>query len=227
MSIRIGTAIIAPDEAPADGGTYARKDAAWIDIEEAANLQVRRGTAAEVAAITPLDGEPVWATDTKQLFVGDGVTQGGKAVGRRVELTTPFPADPIVVTSESYATPLSVALSGSGSIWRVFGSMGFISSSNGVELTIDLSGSGETVAKGTALVRSPSGTATYFHFDNETTVALEEFEFLYVEIDYIVELSSANVNFGIPVKINDDELTLYIADGEEGRRSRLFAERLV
>jgi hypothetical protein len=81
MSIRIGTAIIAPDEAPADGGTYARKDAAWIDIEEAANLQVRRGTAAEVAAITPLDGEPVWDGENDVLYVGDGDTQGGVAVG--------------------------------------------------------------------------------------------------------------------------------------------------
>jgi hypothetical protein len=69
------------EEAPADGGTYARRDQQWIDIEGAANLQVRRGTAAEVAAITPLEGEPVWATDTKALSVGDGATAGGVPVG--------------------------------------------------------------------------------------------------------------------------------------------------
>jgi hypothetical protein len=68
------------EEAPADGGTYARRDQQWIDIEGAANLQVRRGTAAEIAAITPLEGEPVWATDTKRLAVGDGETQGGIVV---------------------------------------------------------------------------------------------------------------------------------------------------
>jgi hypothetical protein len=44
-------------------------------------LQVRRGTAAEVAAITPLEGEPVWATDTKLLYLGDGSTAGGIQVG--------------------------------------------------------------------------------------------------------------------------------------------------
>jgi hypothetical protein len=64
-------------EAPQDGIIYGRKDAEWVDMTAPANLQVRRGTAAEVAAITPLEGEPVWATDTKRLFIGDGVSGGG------------------------------------------------------------------------------------------------------------------------------------------------------
>jgi hypothetical protein len=68
-------------EAPQDGIIYGRKDAEWVDMTAPANLQVRRGTAAEVAAITPLEGEPVWATDTKQLVVGDGITAGGIQVG--------------------------------------------------------------------------------------------------------------------------------------------------
>jgi hypothetical protein len=34
-----------------------------------------------VAAITPLGGEPVWATDTKVLTIGDGLTLGGVPVG--------------------------------------------------------------------------------------------------------------------------------------------------
>jgi hypothetical protein len=68
-------------EAPQDGIIYGRKDGEWVDMTAPANLQVRRGTAAEVAAITPLEGEPVWATDTKQLVVGDGITAGGIQVG--------------------------------------------------------------------------------------------------------------------------------------------------
>jgi hypothetical protein len=64
-------------EAPQDGIIYGRKDGEWVDMTAPANLQVRRGTAAEVAAITPLEGEPVWATDTKRLFIGDGVSGGG------------------------------------------------------------------------------------------------------------------------------------------------------
>src|SRR6056300_573587 len=40
-------------------------------------LQVRRGTNAERLGITPLVGELIYVTDTKQLYVGDGTTAGG------------------------------------------------------------------------------------------------------------------------------------------------------
>jgi len=70
------------DDAPEDGVIYGRKDAEWVDMTSPANLQVRRGTAAEVAAITPLQGEPVWETDAKKLVVGDGSTVGGITVGK-------------------------------------------------------------------------------------------------------------------------------------------------
>jgi hypothetical protein len=70
------------EEAPEDGIIYGRKDADWVDMTSPANLQVRRGTAAEVASITPLQGEPVWETDTKKLKVGDGLALGGVNVGK-------------------------------------------------------------------------------------------------------------------------------------------------
>lgn len=41
-------------------------------------LRIRRGTAAELAAITPADGELIYVTDNKALYVGDGATTGGK-----------------------------------------------------------------------------------------------------------------------------------------------------
>jgi hypothetical protein len=85
------------DEAPEDGIIYGRKDADWVDITAPANLQVRRGTNAEVNAITPLVGEPVWKTDTKKLVVGDGVTLGGIATGK-------FPLDG-TLRAGSTATP--------------------------------------------------------------------------------------------------------------------------
>ncbi len=67
----------ATEEAPEDGIIYGRKDADWVDVTSPSNLQVRRGTEAEVDAIVPLEGEPVWETDTKTLKIGDGVTFGG------------------------------------------------------------------------------------------------------------------------------------------------------
>jgi len=40
-------------------------------------LRLRRGTAAELNTITPEEGELIYTTDTKNLYVGDGITIGG------------------------------------------------------------------------------------------------------------------------------------------------------
>lgn len=44
-------------------------------------LQVRRGLEADRGSITPAQGEPIFTTDTKKLFMGDGATAGGVQVG--------------------------------------------------------------------------------------------------------------------------------------------------
>ena len=43
-------------------------------------LQIRRGTNTERLTITPNQGELLWTTDTKTLYVGDGTTPGGRVV---------------------------------------------------------------------------------------------------------------------------------------------------
>lgn len=43
-------------------------------------FQLRRGTNAQRTAITPLQGELLYTTDTKNLYVGDGTTAGGVIV---------------------------------------------------------------------------------------------------------------------------------------------------
>ena len=43
-------------------------------------LRSRRGTDAQRLAITPLEGEFIWTTDTDKLYVGDGSTAGGVEV---------------------------------------------------------------------------------------------------------------------------------------------------
>jgi hypothetical protein len=40
-------------------------------------LQIRRGTQAELTTFVPAEGEPVYTTDSKRLYVGDGLTPGG------------------------------------------------------------------------------------------------------------------------------------------------------
>jgi hypothetical protein len=43
-------------------------------------LRLRRGTNSERGLITPADGELVYTTDTKRLYIGDGTTSGGNPV---------------------------------------------------------------------------------------------------------------------------------------------------
>jgi len=95
------------EEAPVDGVIYGRKDADWFDITEPANLQIRRGTAAEVTSITPLEGEPVWETNTKKLKVGDGVTSGGIDIGPRT-----FVQQIITVNTSSIILPAARTFEG-------------------------------------------------------------------------------------------------------------------
>jgi len=44
-------------------------------------LKLRRGTDSGRTAITPAEGEPIFTTHTKQLYIGDGTTAGGVAIG--------------------------------------------------------------------------------------------------------------------------------------------------
>lgn len=64
-------------DAPSGTITYGRRNNQWVDITAPANLQIRRGTASEVSGIIPLQGEPVWDTTNKILYIGDGSTYGG------------------------------------------------------------------------------------------------------------------------------------------------------
>jgi hypothetical protein len=47
----------------------------------AQKIQIRRGVEAQRSLITPDVGEPLFTTDNKQLFIGDGATAGGLFVG--------------------------------------------------------------------------------------------------------------------------------------------------
>lgn len=47
----------------------------------ATKIYLRRGTRAELLDIIPEAGEPCWATDTQELYIGDDVTSGGIFIG--------------------------------------------------------------------------------------------------------------------------------------------------
>ena len=44
-------------------------------------IQLKRGLDADRTSFTPVDGEPIWCTDTKKLYIGDGTTAGGIFIG--------------------------------------------------------------------------------------------------------------------------------------------------
>ncbi len=64
-------------------------------------LQIRRGTYAEIQTIIPQAGELIYATDTEQLFVGDGSTVGGISV-------TPSIGDLTVTNTEINGVPTTI-----------------------------------------------------------------------------------------------------------------------
>lgn len=70
-------------DAPSGTITYGRRNNEWVDLTAPANLQIRRGTQSEVSSIVPLQGEPVWATDSQKLYIGDESTYGGVLIGPR------------------------------------------------------------------------------------------------------------------------------------------------
>lgn len=52
-------------------------------------IQLYRGNNTARLALTPVSGHPVWTTDTKRLYVGDGSTAGGIPVDRNIQLIDP------------------------------------------------------------------------------------------------------------------------------------------
>lgn len=68
-------------------------------------LQIRRGTEAERLTITPAEGELIYTTDTKVLYVGDGATIGGTKADTGIlslaEDTTPQLGGPLDLNSQN------------------------------------------------------------------------------------------------------------------------------
>ena len=78
------------------------------------SLQIRRGTSAQLAVITPVIGELIYTTDTQQVYVGDGTTTGGYR-GDTVEITDIaegiFVVNAVLTQSGTEATPFSATVS--------------------------------------------------------------------------------------------------------------------
>ena len=49
-------------------------------MAEINKIQFKRGTESGRTGVTPAEGEPIYVTDTKTLYIGDGSTAGGVAI---------------------------------------------------------------------------------------------------------------------------------------------------
>ena len=65
-------------------------------------LQIRRGTEAQRAVLTGVAGELLYTTDTKKLYVGDGVTAGGTEVA--IDLTAPGAIGSVTASTGAFTT---------------------------------------------------------------------------------------------------------------------------
>lgn len=79
------------------------------------SLQFRRGTTSSIAIITPLEGEPIFATDTKQLFLGDGSTQGGVLIGGGNNVTEIIAGDNITISTSTGVVTINASGGGGAS----------------------------------------------------------------------------------------------------------------
>jgi hypothetical protein len=85
-------------------------------------LRLRRGTDAERLTITPVESELIYTTDTKELWIGDGVTVGGNKISGEislndlidVDLSTPPTVGQVLVWNGTRFVPDNVENTGGG-----------------------------------------------------------------------------------------------------------------
>lgn len=97
------------------GGTGALDLSGYtLTLPASMTLEIRRGTRAELNAITPPLAEPGYITDSEEIIVGDGVTAGGKKVGLRRAIGATSTFQP--TTQTGHATPDALVLKASSGV---------------------------------------------------------------------------------------------------------------
>lgn len=191
-------------EPPSDNIIYGRRNASWVDVSGPANLQVNRGTSSQLAAYTPLSGEPVWDTTQKRLFVGDGQTAGGIPVGYPVVVGT-VPSSPSEINSSEFLRPVSVSLSPANSLWHVVGTYA-IQAIDTVSASMVVKPCPTGVRSGTLIVRRKGTQSTTTYIADplnaaSETVTLQQFanfdDNTILVFDYIVQVSSSTLTWGL------------------------------
>ena len=195
-------------DSPADGTIYGRRNAEWVDTAGPSNLQVNRGTSAQVEAYTPLSGEPVWDTTQKRLFVGDGATAGGIPVGYPVvKAAMSFGGS---IESSTFIKQTFVTLSPLNSTWHVRGYCS-IQAVDSVSASVVLKTMPTGTLSGVVTVTQGDGvggaTTNVYCADAFVTPGPVTFPQLAdnagvigLHFDYIVQVSSSPLQWGLEFK---------------------------
>jgi hypothetical protein len=226
-----GGAVAKVGDAPVNGIVYGRKDSSWVDMTSPANLQVNRGTTSEVAAYTALSGEPVWDTQQKMLFVGDGSTSGGILVGYPV-ITGVTPSFNVAVNSSTFVTPMTVSLSPINSVWHVKG-YHRIESDDETPASVLVEIHNSSIMSGLFSTRRRNSSAvtlygTDLSRESLTTVTLPQFindadDFTVLSFDCIVQATSNPLSFGLRFKSSSNgSFAGYVGLADD----RMYARRL-
>jgi hypothetical protein len=174
-------------------------------------LQIRRGTEAERSSgsFIPLLGEPVFTTDEKKLYVGDGSTAGGISVGKGQRLGD---LSDVVLESDTVRTITSIAIASNVAIVTTVEPHGFStgdtiniqvtgqSSVNGLQVLTGITAITFTFAFASADLADTAdvGTATFRAADesilafNQTTGVFGEQDFVY-NLDGLGDVEVDNV----------------------------------
>lgn len=117
-------------------------------------LQVRRGLSTDRTTITPIAGELLYTTDTKNLYVGDGSTAGGNIISGAVSTNLDGLTDVVITGTPSTGQVLKyngtnwindTAGGGSGTVTSVVGA----GTVNGLTLTGTVTSTGNLTLGGT------------------------------------------------------------------------------
>jgi Major tropism determinant N-terminal domain len=124
------------------------------------SLQIRRGTAAQLANIVPASGELIFTTDTQQLYVGNGVQVGGLPVaytGNGVITASGFYTTGVVSAAGNIITSSNIVTTGT-TISSNIATTGIISATGNITTAGNIVTTGTTISSNIATTGIISAT---------------------------------------------------------------------
>ena len=123
------TQFLSANKVPYSGGTGSMDFSTYTNLSLPSNLTIllRQGSLAQIGATTLSSGEPAWATNTSQLFIGTGTNAGGTRVTGDFTLLS---ANNFAVYTSNNVTASGVVGSNANTFVMYYGVGGVLTNSN-------------------------------------------------------------------------------------------------